>query len=178
MSTDQQMNEVQEILNILDPDIGHFPDKLAKWIFKIPEFLRGLVLILKEDIVQHLDFDRVKVASTNIIDNTLRESVSDLVFTVPYRDTSKGDELTIYILLEHQSTVDRMMGYRVVILYVSNMECAVEAISQRRCKGKSSTFAPNPAYCLLYWGAAMGCTGNAQRSDGCVRADSTLCAII
>ena len=114
MSTAQQTSELQEILNILDPEIGHFADKLAKWMFKIPEFLRGLVFMLKDDIVQHLDFDHVKVVSSNIIDNTLRESVSDLVFTVPYRDTSQGDELTIYILLEHQSTVDRMMGYRLL----------------------------------------------------------------
>ena len=114
MPTAQQTSELQEILNILDPDIGHFADKLAKWMFKIPEFLRGLVFMLKGDIVQHLDFAQVKVVSPNIIDNTLRESVSDLVFTVPYRDTSQGDELTIYILLEHQSTVDRMMGYRLL----------------------------------------------------------------
>ncbi len=32
--TAQQTNELQEILNILDPDIGHFADKLAKWMFK------------------------------------------------------------------------------------------------------------------------------------------------
>ena len=114
MPTAQQTKEGQEILNILDPDIGHFPDKLAKWIFKIPEFLRGLVLILNRDMAQQLDFDNVKTVSPGVIVNTLQESVSDLVFTVPYRDTSQGDELTIYILLEHQSTVDRMMGYRLL----------------------------------------------------------------
>ena len=63
MSTEQQKNKFQEILNILDPDIGHFPNKLAKWIFKIPEFLRALVFILKEDIFQHLNFNYVKVVS-------------------------------------------------------------------------------------------------------------------
>ena len=86
MSTDQQMNEVQEILNILDPDIGHFPDKLAKWIFKKPEFLRGLVSILKDDIVQHLDFERARIVSPDIVGNTLRELVSDMVFVVPFTD--------------------------------------------------------------------------------------------
>ena len=52
MPTAQQTKELQEILNILDPDIGHFADKLAKWMFKIPEFLRGLVFMLKDDIVR------------------------------------------------------------------------------------------------------------------------------
>ena len=114
MPTEQQTEESQEILNILDPQIGHFADKLAKWMFKIPEFLRGLVFILNAGIVQHLDFDQMKPVNPNIIDNILRESVSDLIFTVPYRDTSQGDELTIYILLEHQSTPDRMMGFRLL----------------------------------------------------------------
>ena len=52
MPTAEQTKELQEILNILDPDIGHFPDKLAKWMFKIPEFLHGLVFMLKDDIVR------------------------------------------------------------------------------------------------------------------------------
>ncbi len=46
------------------------------------------------------------------IDTTLRDSISDIVFTVPFRDASNGDVVTIYILIEHQSTVDRMMGLR------------------------------------------------------------------
>lgn len=114
MQTEQQNSELQEILNILDPKIGHFADKLAKWMFKNPEILRGLVLMLTSDIVEHIDFEQAKVVSPDIVDNTLRESVSDMVFTVPYRDASKGDALTIYILLEHQSTVDRTMGYRLL----------------------------------------------------------------
>ena len=114
MPTVQQTDEFQEILNILDPAIGHFADKLAKWTFKRPEFLRGLVFMLKEDIGQYLDFDNMEVVSPYNIVDTLQETVSDLVFTVPYRDPSQGDELTIYILLEHQSTTDRMMGYRLL----------------------------------------------------------------
>ena len=84
MQTERQNSELQEILNILDPEIGHFADKLAKWMFKTPEILRGLVLMLTSDIVEHIDFERVKVVSPDIVDNTLRESVSDMVFTVPY----------------------------------------------------------------------------------------------
>ncbi len=82
MPTERQTDELQEILNILDPDIGHFADKLAKWTFKRPEFLRGLVFMLKEDIGQYLDFDNMKVVSPYNIVDTLQETVSDLVFTV------------------------------------------------------------------------------------------------
>ena len=114
MAEDQQIQDLEEILNILDTNMGHFADKLAKWTFKKSEFLRGLVFILRDDLVQHLDFERAKIVSPNIVGNTLQELVSDMVFTVPFRDTSKGTELTIYILLEHQSTSDRMMGYRLL----------------------------------------------------------------
>ena len=40
MSEDQQIQDLEEILIILDPNIGHFADKLAKWTFKKSEFLR------------------------------------------------------------------------------------------------------------------------------------------
>lgn len=114
MTTEIQKPDLEEIRNILDIRIGHFHDKITKWIFRNIEILRGLVLIVAGDLVEHLDFERTEIESTGVVDNTLRELVSDMVFTVPFRDTSKGDALTIYILLEHQSTVDRMMGYRLL----------------------------------------------------------------
>ena len=46
--------------------------------------------------------------------DTLREQESDMVFSVPFRTKSGTDELLIYILIEHQSTVDPIMGFRVL----------------------------------------------------------------
>ncbi len=37
-----------------------------------------------------------------------------MVFSVPFRTKSGTDELLIYILIEHQSTVDPIMGFRVL----------------------------------------------------------------
>ena len=39
---------------------------------------------------------------------------SDMVFSVPFRDATQGEEVTVYILIEHQSTVDRLMGFRLL----------------------------------------------------------------
>ena len=114
MVEDEQIQDLEEILNILDTNMGHFADKLAKWTFKKPEFLRGLVFILIDDLAQDLDFERAKIVSPELVGNTLQALVPDMVFTVPFRDTSKGTKLTIYILLEHQSTSDRLMGYRLL----------------------------------------------------------------
>ena len=114
METEYHIPDLQEIRNILNKRIGHFPDKLAKWLFKKTEILRGLVLMLKSDLDEHLDFERTEIESGEVVNNTLRELISDMVFTVPFRDASKGDELKICILLEHQSTVDTLMGYRLL----------------------------------------------------------------
>ena len=37
-----------------------------------------------------------------------------MVFRVPFQSGSDTDELLIYILIEHQSTVDPTMGFRVL----------------------------------------------------------------
>lgn len=70
--------------------------------------------MLKSDLDEHLDFEKTEIERGEVVDNTLRELISDMVFTVPFRDTAKGDELKICILIEHQSTVDRLMAYRLL----------------------------------------------------------------
>ena len=112
------MTEKHEILNREDikrlfrTDIGHFDDKSIRFLLKHSEHLRGLMLFLSGEIVEHLDFDQAKRAPRSYLDATLRDSISDIVFTVPFRDAPNDDVVTIYILIEHQSTVDRMMGLR------------------------------------------------------------------
>ena len=102
----------EEIQTLFRTDIGHFADKSARLLFKRTEHLRGLVMFLTENIAQQLDFSQAKVGNRSYIDETLRDSMSDIVWTVPFRGTSHTDDLTIYILIEHQSTVDPMMGFR------------------------------------------------------------------
>ena len=142
MSKDQQIHDLEEILNILDKNIGHFADKLAKWTFKKSEFLRGLVFIIKDDIAQLLDFERARIVSPDIVGDTLQELVPDIVFTVPFRDTSKGTELTIYILLEHQSTADRMMGYRLLSYMCQIWHAQLEELTNAGVKSSQQRLCP------------------------------------
>ena len=102
----------EDIKNLFRTDIGHIDDKSIRFLFKHSEHLRGLLLFLSVEIVEHLDTSQTKREMRSYIDTTLQDSISDIVFTVPFRDTSNGDVVTIYILIEHQSTVDRMMGLR------------------------------------------------------------------
>ena len=114
LQTETKIADLEEIRTLFNTKVGHFADKSARWLFKKTENLRGLVLILASELVEHLDFTQTRIENRSIVDDTLRDVVSDMVFTVPFRDTTEEGELTIYILIEHQSTVDHLMGYRLL----------------------------------------------------------------
>lgn len=110
--------EAREFLNIPS---GHFPDKSARWLFQEIENLRGLLEIIAPELVGLLDFTRLAQLNSSFISDALRAQESDMVFSVPFRDTTENcDELFIYILLEHQSTVDPVMGFR-LLFYMCQM---------------------------------------------------------
>ncbi|MCG9129794.1 Rpn family recombination-promoting nuclease/putative transposase [Candidatus Poribacteria bacterium] len=94
--------------------VAHFPDKSARWLFKEKENLRGLLEIVANDLVEYIDFEQLVELNRSFISDALREQESDMVFCVPYQTAANKDDLYIYILLEHQSTVDPIMPFRVL----------------------------------------------------------------
>lgn len=107
------MNQKEEILNFFDIKVEHFPDRSARWLFQDKENVRGLLEILASELVEMIDFNQLVQINRSFIPDTLREQESDIVFSVPFRSES-ADEILIYILIEHQSTVDITMGFRVL----------------------------------------------------------------
>ena len=112
------MAEETEILNFFDIQIEHFPDRSTRWLFQDKENVRGLVEIVAGELVELIDFSQLAQINRSFIPDNLREQESDLVFSVPLHSTSETDELLIYILIEHQSTVDVTMGFRVLFYMV------------------------------------------------------------
>ena len=108
------MAEETETLNFFDIRIEHFPDRSARWLFQDKENVRGLVEIVAGELVELIDFSQLSQINRSFIPDNLREQESDLVFSVPLQSESEADELLIYILIEHQSTVDSTMGFRVL----------------------------------------------------------------
>ena len=104
----------REIGSFFDIPIEHFPDRSARWLLQDKENVRGLVEIVANELVAFLDFSRLAHLNRSFISDTLREQESDILFSVPFQDDSATDELLIYILIEHQSTVDVSMGFRVL----------------------------------------------------------------
>ena len=111
------MLDINDLLEALKTRVEQFPDRSAKWLLENTENLRGLLEIIASDIVECLDFSKVEIKRTTFIPDNLREQESDLVYLLPFRDkenTGAASEVLVYILLEHQSTVDRTMGFRLL----------------------------------------------------------------
>jgi len=111
------MNVFDEVLFFLQEPLGTFPDRSAKWLLSNTDNLHGLLEIIGSDLVESLDFRKVRRVNTTFIADNLREQESDLVFLLPFQDADET-EMMIYILLEHQSTVDPAMGFRLLFYMV------------------------------------------------------------
>ncbi len=101
-----------EVHQFFPAPLAHFPDRSARWLFRDPENVRALVELVAERIAHLLDFSRLTVLNRDFLSDTLREQEADLVFSVPFRETSTDKELIIHILIEHQSGPDKEMWFR------------------------------------------------------------------
>lgn len=112
-----------------DAQIEHFPDRSLRRLLQDREYVRGLVQIVAPDIEIFLDFSQITYQKRSFISKALRERESDVLLRVPFQedtDAADADALFVYILIEHQSTVDKTMGFRLLSYMVQIWE------SQRR----------------------------------------------
>ena len=87
-------------------------DALFKRTFSDPAHAAGeLRSILPPALVARLDFDALRVESGSFVDEELSQRHADLLYTVPWR---AGGELLVYLLFEHQSTVEPLMPFRLL----------------------------------------------------------------
>ena len=107
------MLDNNEILSLLKAPLEKFADRSAKWLLANTDNLQGLLEIIGSEIVALLDFRKVQRVNTTFIADNFREQESDLVFLLPFTDADET-EVMIYILIEHQSTVDPVMGFRLL----------------------------------------------------------------
>jgi predicted transposase/invertase (TIGR01784 family) len=66
--------------------------------------------VLPDALVDRLELDRLTRVSGSFVDHTLRWRHSDLLFTVPLA----GREALVYVLVEHQSSEDPLMPFRML----------------------------------------------------------------
>jgi predicted transposase YdaD len=99
-------------------------DALVKAIFARPEHAAGYLRhLLRPALAARLDWSTLRHCSGSYVDQALRARHSDLLFSV----TCDGAEVLVYLLLEHQSTDDPLMAFRVLVYLVRIWEEVLRA---------------------------------------------------
>lgn len=91
---------------------AHNPhDTFVKRVFTSPE-AAGVELrfLLPPVLVEHLDWSTLRVAPNSFVNPRLAEHETDILYAIDLAAT--GRTVFVYVLLEHQSTLDRMMAWR------------------------------------------------------------------
>ncbi|HYO54222.1 Rpn family recombination-promoting nuclease/putative transposase [Archangium sp.] len=95
-------------------------DLFARYTFGHPERAAAeLRAVLPPHVVSEVDWSSLQREPSSVVDPELRETESDLLFTARLRE---GRSLLLYVLLEHQSTVDRWMALRMLRYVVRQVE--------------------------------------------------------
>jgi predicted transposase YdaD len=85
---------------------------LFNWTFRQRQHAAGLLrAALPPAWVAHVDFRTLRLENTAFVNRALRRRHSDLVFSVRVR----GEKVYFYVLVEHQSRVERLMVVRMGI---------------------------------------------------------------
>ena len=106
-----ETDKAGEVIDFFDVPLEHFPDRSIRWLLQNKANVQSLIELLAKDITEHIAFDQLVLVNPSFLPDTLREQTSDLVFQVPLKESTDADDLLIYILIEHQSTVDELMGF-------------------------------------------------------------------
>ncbi|QRN95624.1 Rpn family recombination-promoting nuclease/putative transposase [Archangium violaceum] len=95
-------------------------DLFARYTFSHPERAEAeLRAVLPPHVVSEVDWTSLRREPGSVVDPELRETESDLLFSARLRT---GRPLLLYVLLEHQSTVDRWMALRMLRYVVRQVE--------------------------------------------------------
>ncbi len=103
-----------------DEEIADKPhDAIVKRTFSKPEAAAvELRAALPPALTTRIDWDSLRVESGSFIDPKLKPIHNDILYSVSLRESTQ--RVLIYVLVEHQSTPDRMMAVR-LLSYVSHL---------------------------------------------------------
>lgn len=97
------------------PPLSTPHDSLFKYVFSQPAHAASeLCAILPAELVAKIDWATLSPVPASFADERLAKRHADLLFTVQ----CAGRETFLYVLLEHQSGVDTLMAFRVLVYVV------------------------------------------------------------
>jgi predicted transposase YdaD len=95
-------------------------DLFARYTFAHPERAAAeLRAVLPPHVVSAVDWSSLRREPGSVVDPELRETESDLLFSARLHE---GRSVLLYVLLEHQSSVDRWMALRMLRYVVRQVE--------------------------------------------------------
>jgi predicted transposase/invertase (TIGR01784 family) len=89
---------------------------LAQDIGIAKDFLK---IYLPTEILTKCNLDTVAVENTSYIEEDLRTNYSDIVYKLDIQDDKYNNCAYIYVIVEHQSTADRLMPFRVMCYQIA-----------------------------------------------------------
>ena len=155
-----------EALTFFDFPIEQFADRSTRWLLEDEENVRGLLEIVAAHLVGRLDFGQLSQINRSFIPDNLREQESDIVYSVPFRSESETEDLLIYILIEHQSTVDVAMGFRVLFYMTQIWDFQRREWESGNVPRSQWRLRPIIPIVFLYWRAGVANTAHAECGDG------------
>lgn len=75
---------------------------------------------LPQEILSIMDSKTLKLEKESFVEPNLAASISDVLFSCKLDNNGKGEDCYIYLLLEHQSTADPLMAFR-LLKYMVNI---------------------------------------------------------
>jgi hypothetical protein len=130
------------------PLLAHPHDHLAKHFLAnvdlAADFLRNYV---DREVVDKLDLDRLQCESPVKVDSELIEGIGDLRFSAGFKGSGRG--LEVFIFLEHQSSPDPLIGFRMLKYIVSSYQ---EFAGRKGKATGSEEIFPYPLAVVLYHG--------------------------
>jgi predicted transposase YdaD len=96
--------------------VREFPDRAIRWLLETPDNLRGLLLTINKDIAERIDYTNIERIERTFIEDDFRKREADILFKAKFLDEANKTqrEFIIYVLIEHQSSVDPIMSFRVL----------------------------------------------------------------
>ena len=104
---------------------------------------------LPSPLCEGLSLDTIKLQNSTYIDKDFQETVSDLVFNCRYKEGDKSnseEEARVVLLVEHQSTPDQLMPFRVYHYMFNFLHGQLKERAQKHAKDKL-----NAVYALVFY---------------------------
>jgi predicted transposase/invertase (TIGR01784 family) len=124
--------------------VREFPDRAIRWLLETPDNLRGLLLTINKDIAERIDYKNIERIERTFIEDDFRKREADILFKAKFLDDTGESlkEFIIYVLIEHQSSVDPIMPFRILYYMTQIWEAQRREWESQKVPSKDWRFRP------------------------------------